>query len=488
MKNSAIKIVRFLFNKKNVNKLKNNLNKKTVSLAILALLILSIFIYFLRPMFFNYDSYKQVFEKKVYGLVKTETKIRGSLSYRIFPTPRLLIEEVEFDFGSNNKKKTKIKKSHVVISPLKLMNLKDFKLKKLLILNQEIQVQSSSFKDYFNYFSVQEKKNIVLSNCDIFFLDNQKNKVFFKDFSLKEKFENNKHQINLKGNFAEKKFSIEFFNKLEGKKYLEFEVPDLNTSININFDSKSNLDNMSGELRFKILETIVLLNFQGKNDFVISNAFLRNKFLNSKIDGRISFKDNFYFDLNFGINEMNLRKLLFYYLSSGTGDSVKKIKVSKKINGRIKATTKSTKSFLGKIRDLNFLLLFENGNIKIKDLSAKLPQDSKLNSNILIKNDNNNLFLDFLIKFYSNNGTKFFRKFGIDNLDQDNISLFVDGSIDLSKNKINLRKIIKDENQKISKSDILVFEKIFNKNVINEGVLGLFDFFKIKKFAKEISS
>ena len=58
--------------------------------------------------------------------------------------------------------------------------------------------------------------------------------------------------------FAEKKFSIEFFNKLEGKKYLEFEVPDLNTSININFDSKSNLDNMSGELRFKILETIVL--------------------------------------------------------------------------------------------------------------------------------------------------------------------------------------------------------------------------------------
>ena len=82
----------------------------------------------------------------------------------------------------------------------------------------------------------------------------------------------------------------------------------------------------------------------------------------------------------------------------------------------------------------------------------------------------------------------FFRKFGIDNLDQDNISFFVDGSIDLSKNKINLRKIIKDENQKISKSDILVFEKIFNKNVINEGVLGLFDFFKIKKFAKEISS
>ena len=74
MKNSAIKIVRFLFNKKNVNKLKNNLNKKTVLLAILAILILSIFIYFLRPMFFKYDSYKQVFEKKVYDLVKIETK------------------------------------------------------------------------------------------------------------------------------------------------------------------------------------------------------------------------------------------------------------------------------------------------------------------------------------------------------------------------------------------------------------------------------
>ena len=37
-----------------------------------------------------------------------------------------------------------------------------------------------------------------------------------------------------------------------------------------------------------------------KNDFIIDNSYLRNKFLNSKIDGKISFKDQFYFDLNLG--------------------------------------------------------------------------------------------------------------------------------------------------------------------------------------------
>ena len=42
-----------------------------------------------------------------------------------------------------------------------------------------------------------------------------------------------------------------------------------------------------------------------------------------------------------------------------------------------------------------------------------------------------------------------------------------------------------NNNQKISKKDILNIEKNFNQYVIPDGILDLFDFFKIKKFIKE---
>ena len=82
-------------------------------------------------------------------------------------------------------------------------------------------------------------------------------------------------------------------------------------------------------MNHKFLETFLLINFKGKKDFKISNSFLRNKFLNSKINGMISFKDNFYFDFNLGVNQIDLRKLLLYYPIFQTGG------VSKKINGKI---------------------------------------------------------------------------------------------------------------------------------------------------------
>ena len=99
------------------------------------------------------------------------------------------------------------------------------------------------------------------------------------------------------------------------------------------------------------------------DNFVISNSYLRNKFLNSKINGKISFTKNFYFDLDLGINQVNLRKLLMYYpiLQGGT--------ISKKINGKFGITLKSADSFFGKIKDAKMNLIFENGDIRIENFS-----------------------------------------------------------------------------------------------------------------------
>ena len=53
-----------------------------------------------------------------------------------------------------------------------------------------IQVYPNDFGDYFKFFTKIDKNKITLKNCKLFFLDEQKNKVLFENFNLKEKFDN----------------------------------------------------------------------------------------------------------------------------------------------------------------------------------------------------------------------------------------------------------------------------------------------------------
>mgnify|MGYP004283950557 FL=1 len=49
-----------------------------------------------------------------------------------------------------------------------------------------------------------------------------------------------------------------------------------------------------------------------------------------------------------------------------------------------------------------------------------------------------------------------------------------------------LKKIIKNNNERVGRNETSIIENSFNQTVINAGILGIFDFFKIKKFIKEI--
>ena len=67
------------------------------------------------------------------------------------------------------------------------------------------------------------------------------------------------------------------------------------------------------------------------------------------------------------------------------------------------------------------------------------------------------------------------------------MSIFANGVINLNERKIKFKNIIKNNNEKINKSDLITIEKKFNENVIDKNILDVMDFFKLKKFAKEIS-
>ena len=124
-------------------------------------------------------------------------------------------------------------------------------------------------------------------------------------------------------------------------------MPSLNTKLKIDFDKNSNLKKTAGKLNLKILNNILLINFDGEKSYKLSDSFFRSKFLNSKINGTINFKNNFYFDLNLGINQVNFKKLFKYYNFFDDPYS-NQFNISKKINGKINIKLKKQILFLEK--------------------------------------------------------------------------------------------------------------------------------------------
>ena len=188
MKTSAIKIVQSLFNKKNVNKLKNNLNKKTISLAVIILFVLITSSYFIRPIFFDYKlGNKKVIEKKIKNTFKMDAKIIGDISYKFLPSPRLVVNKIGLNFDNKKGKKTEINKSYILLSPFELKNFKNLKLKKFLISNEKIKIHPEKFKNYFVYFTILKKENMILKNCELSFVDGRGGTIVFsleiKNFS-----------------------------------------------------------------------------------------------------------------------------------------------------------------------------------------------------------------------------------------------------------------------------------------------------------------
>ncbi len=486
MENPAIKIITSLLSKRKFNNFKRNLNEKTIIASIITTFLLIIIFYCSKPYFINYNSEKNILEKKIKNSFKINTKINGDISYKLFPSPRIEIQKININFNKS-KKGIFLEKVYIKVSPFGITNSKDLKLKKMLILKQTMEIQPDEFKNYFRYFTLNKDNNIFSKNSKIFFLDEQKNKVLFEKVYFNEKFDKTEHEIEFKGIFSNKKIKFNFVDKINSEKNLKFKIPSLGVSLNVIFDSPSTLKNTTGKSQMKLFDSILTVNFKAKEKFEIYESFFRNKFFNSKVDGFLTFKENFFFDLNLNVNQINLRKLLLYYFSPGKSYNFLSSGISKKINGKFNIYIKNTNSFIGRIKNIKMFLVFENGDMKIENGSAILPHDSKVNFNILHSGSKKEKFLDFSLNFYSNNGDKFFRKFNIYDFEEKKTSLALDGRIDLFKNQLRIKNAVVDGREKLSKGDILNLEKNFNEFVLDDGVLGILDFFKIKKFSKEIS-
>ncbi len=486
MKTSAIKTLSSLKNKKIIHIFKKLNNPKSLVILSIIIVFMIIFAYLARPIFFDYKKNEQILKTKIENYLKINSNINGKISYYIFPTPRINVRGLEIKFNKNDTKSLKFKSADFLIGLKKLNSIKEIEIKKFIAKNQKIEIFPSEFKNYLEYFQKYNVDNLIIKNSEIFFKDAQNNKISSKIFNLKNTFNGKKEKILINGIFAKNKFKIKFVNEMNKEKFLNFAIPDLNTNVKVIFDKDSNLEKTSGKLNLKIDNNILLINFDGNKVYKISDSFFRNKFLNSKLNGTINFENNFFFDLDFKVNQANIKKLFSYYGYILNTSPSGQFELSKKINGKTKVSLKRTDSFLGRVENIKFTIFFENGDLKIKSGSANLGNNSKINFNLSLLGKGKDQRIIFFINFLSNDGEKFLKKFNI-NSKSNEISINTSGKISTTYRKVKFDKLTLN-NEKINREKVNDIEAMFNKHVLQENVFGFFDFFKIKKFIFETYS
>ena len=486
MKTSAIKIIQSFLNGKNINNLKKFINTRNLVIGTIVIIVIITLSYLLRPVFFNYELNKEIFERKINIYLGIQTKIKGDISYYFFPRPKIVVRDLELNFKDSNKRPITLKESNFLISVSKLKSLNEIQINKAYVKNQRVKIFTSQFKSYLEYFQNYNTNSLILKNCEIFFTDNQDNEISFTDFNLQNTLRKGKEKISITGIFSKNKFKINFTNKENEKKFLNFSIPGVNIYLKAIFNKDSYLEKTSGNLILKFLNNILLLNFDGDEIYKISESFFRNKFLNSKLDGTINFKNNFYFDLNLKINQINMRKFFLYLDSFNEDGSSGQFNISKKINGEVNINLKKTDSFIGKIEKTNFVLLFENGNLKIRSGSANFGKNGKFKFNVSLLGTGKDRIIIFFINFLSNEGKKIIKKFNLNVEEEEEVSFNAVGKINVMGKKIKFDNLIVN-GEKLAGRNLNTIENLFNKNIIEDNVLGFLDFFKVKNFLSEAS-
>ena len=162
-------------------------------------------------------------------------------------------------------------------------------------------------------------------------------------------------------------------------------------------------------------------------------------------------------------------------------------KIIKKFNSTINLNYKNKKYFTNLIEDFSSnislthgRLIFSN-NSKIIGAEISCSGDSNL-TEVYPR-------LNFKCNFDLQDKKKLFKKLSVSKKisNRDFSNLHVEGTLNLLKNKISLKKLSTDKDFIANKEDLKFFEDKFDSLLFNEGVFNIFKLVKIKEFLLNIT-
>lgn len=434
-------------------------------------LILITFIYILIPKFFDYDKKKILINDYFNTHYNINLKYIENISYSLFPTPRINLKNVNYNFisyeNTNSAKNISLK-----LNLGNLINYKKINVRNILILNSVIDVEIEEANKLFQEF-LKNKKNIKIKFSDLNFKSGKKNIFSIKDINL-DNFD--KKKLDLNGFFLKKEIKINYKTAKEKNIFLVL-IPEAGTELKIFFNNSNYL---YGMVKSKILNSNIKFNFDNKrkDQIKIDSSYFRSKSLNATYDSKIILKPNFFFETNLNIKNVDIKHIYDLYKEKLLSKNNLKIKINKKINGILDISYYPKKIDLNKIKNLNTKIKIENGNIFFKNLLLNYDNlNLSLNGSLISKDDNQKLI--FYIDHSIEKKNKTFKK-------KYNYSkLKISGILNLNLKKIQFIKFSVDDKEK-SLREIEILEKTFN-TISKNNLLNILNIKNIKQFTKSIN-
>ena len=427
------------------------------------------------PSFLNFDKEFKFINKQLDVNYKIVMNTYDKINYKIFPSPRIIIKNSNL---SINKNQVELFNGDLIFK-LKLKEIYQIKnliIKDIFLEGYDINLNTINIKNILNYISNQ-KNRIILSNTNIKIINN-KNIIFnFINLTADNK---NLNKINFSTYYFGKKI-LGTFSKRKDSNILNLSIKNFGINTDFKFFENSNLNDSRGEAKIRILKNKIKFNFKINNQIELSNSNFRNKNLVNSFDGIIRTKPFLNFDLIFDIKKIDQKKIEINF------NKILNKQYIKKINGKF-VLVHSRKNKFNKKEIFKKILInldLQNGNITFDDSFIKL-KDGSINFNGNIFDFEGAKKIDFNLNAKFKDISHFLKYFSLSKIKIDKASKFkVYGSYYLSSNRIILKEI-EINSQKLKEEDLNFVEESFEKILIKENILNIFNKESLQIFFNEI--
>jgi len=441
---------------------------------LILIFFISVSLLLILPKLFDYDSKKENLILVLKSKYNITLKSFSTIEFNILPTPHLEIKNV--NISVNNKDDVLIKKGKLkIFSNIKnFYNLKNFKITKINLLNNEVSMEIDKVKSFFYYFRNLNDK-VKITNLKISLSTDEKKLIEVKNINFSN-FGYKKYKIF--GNIFDKRFKVSLSNNLKN-----LDVKIFNTGIKgkIKTNEKNTLDAIEGTSKINILKNLLKFDFElNKKYLKMKNSSFKNSDVHISFESLIQFKPYFLVTSDFDLKKIKTSMFKNLNLTSilKKREIIRKLNSNNKINYRVskfdKSIFKDSVIFFelanGRL-SYTTKLFFSGGKSNCKGESLLVHEYPRLSFNCHFNFDDKKSFLSKL-KLPSE-------------LDKNIFSFKTEGSIYILNKKISFNKVTV-ENKTFKNEDLEFLKQTFEKILFDENIFGVFSKNKIKEFVLEI--
>ena len=398
------------------------------------------------PVLFNYNSIKNIIEKKIASEFKVNIKILDEISLKIFPKPHYLVKKANLDLNIKNDKSSIIetKNLKIFIPTRKIYSKSNLKIEGIEIEKTNIYFKKDDVLDFRNHLYYKINKPIYIKKSKFFFMD-KNNKTILISPIKKVKYlinkKTNSKELKIKGSI----FDVGYYStwkrsyKKPKKSLNEIKLKNPNLFIKNFFSFEDHL-NFAGKSSINFLNEDIVINYLMKDNKIFINSPNQNKNQKIKLNSTIELEP-FFFDATIDINQKDT-----YFLIDNLLNIILNLKEENlgNINGKLTLVVNNLKNSI--INNGKINLSIKEKKIKLEKSLFEIKGIGKLKSDFRYYENQGDLILTSENIFEITNKKEFARKFQL-----------------YSKKLKNINKIYFDLEKNIDNDEISISNIYLNK-------------------------